>query len=118
MSFAEWTQTAQGVLTLISGLIRLLVTGCSSFFLIKSWIKNVKNKSAKEIWAMIMSMADAAMQQVEQSTGDKKQMAINIVKESAKAAGINIDDFLDQLSAYIDQCIAFFNGMNGRKKLK
>ena len=29
-----------------------------------------------------------------------------------------VDDFLDQLSAYIDQCIAFFNGMNGRKKLK
>ena len=49
---------------------------------------------------------------------DSINSAINIVKESAKAAGINIDDFLDQLSAYIDQCIAFFNGMNGRKKLK
>ena len=63
-----------------------------------------------------MTIADAAMQKAEHSDSlNKKDMVIGIVKEGAQAAGINIDDFLDKLSAYIDQSIAFFNGMNGRK---
>lgn len=63
---------------------------------------------------MIISMADAAMKSVEKSgkTGaEKKQLVMDAVKEGAKAAGLEIDCFIDQLSAYIDQTISFVNSM-------
>jgi hypothetical protein len=61
-----------------------------------------------------MSMADAAMKEAEQSSlkgEDKKAMVINSVKAACKSAGIDIDNFLDQLSTYIDQTIDFVNHM-------
>jgi hypothetical protein len=63
---------------------------------------------------MIMNMADAAMKEAEasgKSGADKKQMVIDAVKAGCKAAGVNMDLFIDQLSDYIDQTIAFVNGM-------
>ena len=62
-----------------------------------------------------MVMADAAMKEFEHSTlagAEKKQAVINSVKASAKAAGLNLDPFVDQLGAYIDSCIEWYNGMN------
>jgi hypothetical protein len=38
-------------------------------------------------------------------------MVVDIVKAGCKAAGVNMDLFIDQLSDYIDQTIAFVNGM-------
>lgn len=111
---ASWLDTAQAVLTLITGLVGLIGTGIGAFFAIKNWIKATKEKSAKDIWNMIISMADAAMKSVEESgkTGaEKKQLVMDAVKEGAKAAGLEIDGFIDQLSAYIDQTIAFVNSM-------
>lgn len=61
-----------------------------------------------------MSMADAAMKEAEtslKSGEDKKQMVIDSVKAGCKAAGINLDLFIDQLSDYIDQTIDFVNCM-------
>jgi enamine deaminase RidA (YjgF/YER057c/UK114 family) len=63
---------------------------------------------------MIMEMADAAMKEAERSGksgADKKQMVIDTVKAGCKAAGVNLDDFIDQLSAYIDDTIKFVNEM-------
>jgi hypothetical protein len=54
-----------------------------------------------------MREAEASMQDGE----TKKQIVIDSVKASCKAAGINIDLFLDQLSNYIDSTIKFVNGM-------
>lgn len=61
-----------------------------------------------------MSMADSAMKEAEASgkTGaDKKQMVIDSVKAGCKSAGLDVDAFLDQLSAYIDQSISFVNSV-------
>ena len=111
----EWITTVNGLIALITGLVGLIGTGVSAFLAVKAWIKAIKEKSNKEVWAMIMQIADAAMIEAENSTlhGDgKKQMVINMVKASCQAAGINVEPFIDQLGQYIDQAIEFFNKMN------
>jgi hypothetical protein len=68
---------------------------------------------------MIMNMADAAMKEAERSGragADKKEMVIEAVKAGCKAAGVNIDEFIDQLMDYIDQTIKFVNDMQQNKK--
>lgn len=108
----DWLEPAQELVALLSGLLGLIGTGVGVFFAIKNWIKATKEKSAKEIWAMITAMADAAIAEAEKSGksgADKKTMVIESVKAGCKAAGVDIDDFADQLSVYIDQCIKFVN---------
>ena len=115
----EWINTANGIITLITGLVGLIGTGIGAYCAVKSGIKLVKEKNANEIWKMIMEMADAAMKEAEKSckTGaDKKTMVIESVKASCKAAGINLDLFIDQLSNYIDQTISFVNKMKKAAK--
>ena len=116
---ADWINTANGIITLITGLVGLIGTGIGAYFAIKNWIKLVKEKNANEIWKIIMEMADAAMKEAEKSwkTGaDKKTMVIESVKASCKAAGINLDLFIDQLADYIDQTISFVNKMKKAAK--
>ena len=111
----DWINTANGIITLITGLVGLIGTGIGAYFAIKNWIKLVKEKNVTEIWKMIMEMADAAMKEAERSckTGaDKKKMVIASVKASCKAAGLDLDLFIDQLSDYIDQTISFVNDMS------
>ena len=111
---AEWITTANGIVTLITGLVGLIGTGVGAYFAIRNWIAVLKTKNSQEIWSMIMSVADAAMKEVEQSMRsgeEKKQIVIDTVKASCKAADVNLDDFIDQLSSYIDDTIAFVNGM-------
>jgi hypothetical protein len=111
---AEWITTANGIITLITGLIGLIGTGIGAYFAVKNWITVLKTKSSQEIWAMIMEMADAAMTEAEKSgkSGvDKKQMVIESVKASCRAAGVNLDVFIDQLSNYIDDTIKFANNL-------
>lgn len=107
--------TANGIITLITGLVGLIGTGIGAYFAIKNWIKLIKEKNVNEIWKMIMEMADVAMKEAERSckTGaDKKKMVIASVKASCKAAGLDLDLFIDQLSDYIDQTISFVNDMS------
>jgi hypothetical protein len=106
--------TANSVLVLLTGLIGLIGTATGAYFAIKNWIGVVKTKNSQEIWALVMEMADAAMAEAEQSLQDgeaKKTMVIDVVQASAKAAGLDIDLFADQLDLYIDQTIAFVNKM-------
>lgn len=107
--------TVQEIIALITGLCGLVSAGIGAYFAIKNWIKVTKNKNAQEIWAMVMEIADTAMKEAEKSckTGaDKKTMVINAVKASCKAAGLDVDLFIDQLSDYIDQTISFVNDMS------
>ena len=107
--------TVQVIIALVTGLCGLVSAGIGAYFAIKNWIKVTKNKNAQEIWAMIMEMTDAAMKEAERSckTGaDKKKMVIASVKASCKAAGLDLDLFIDQLSDYIDQTISFVNDMS------
>ena len=102
--------TVQEIIALVTGLCGLVSAGIGAYFAIKNWIKVTKNKNAQEIWAMIMEIADTAMKEAEKSckTGaDKKAMVIDSVKASCKAAGLDLDLFIDQLSDYIDQTISF-----------
>ena len=104
------------IFLLITAFAGLVGTGIGTYFAVKGAISSAKNKTIQENWNTLMAIADAAMQKAEHSdSSNKKDMVIGIVKEGAKAAGINIDDFLDKLSAYIDQSISFFNGMKGKK---
>lgn len=114
MDFEIFLGTANEVLALLTGLLGLIGTGVGTYFAIKNWIANVKTKNSQEIWVMLMEMADKAMEEAEQSQKsgeEKKTMVIDIVQESVKAAGLNIDQFADQLDIYIDQTIAFVNKM-------
>ena len=107
--------TVQEIIALVTGLCGLISAGIGAYFAIKNWIAVTKNKNAQEIWAMIMEIADTAMKEAEKSckTGaDKKAMVIESVKASCKAAGLDLDLFIDQLSDYIDQTISFVNDMS------
>ena len=107
--------TVHEIIALVTGLCGLVSAGIGAYFAIKNWIAVTKNKNAQEIWAMIMEIADAAMKEAEKSckTGaDKKTMVIESVKASCKAAGLDLDSFIDQLSDYIDQTISFVNDMS------
>lgn len=114
----EWITTANGIIALITGLIGLIGSGVGAFFAIKNWVKLVKEKSAHEIWTLITEIADASMKEAERAAKEglitkeaKKQMVIDSVKAGCKAAGINLDGFIDQLSDYIDETISFVNSM-------
>lgn len=107
--------TVQELIALVTGLCGLISAGIGAYFAIKNWIAATKSKNAQEIWAMIMEVADAAMKEAEKSckTGaDKKAMVIESVKASCKAAGLDLNLFIDQLSDYIDQTISFVNDMS------
>nr|DAR38025.1 MAG TPA: holin [Caudoviricetes sp.] len=113
----DWLNMTQQVLTLLCGLMGLLTAGVSVFFAIKNFVSNLKNKKFTETWNLIMTIADNAMKEAEKtqkSGADKKAIVIEAVKAGCKTANINIDDFLDQLSAYIDQAIDFANSINNK----
>lgn len=109
---------AEQIITLITGLLGLIPTAIAAYFAIKNFIAVTKERSSKEIWALIMSLADAAMKEAEKSLQDgesKKQMVIDSVKAGCKSAGVDLDMFIDQLSDYIDDTIDFVNCMNNKK---
>ena len=118
----DWINTAYGLVTLIGACIGLIGTGIGAFFSVRNWIKAMKEKSAKELWTMVMSMADSAMKEAERLAKEgklakdhKKEYVVNMVKAGCKSAGLDIGLFLDQLSDYIDQCIDWHNRMNQDK---
>ena len=117
----EWLETLNGIVTLISALVALIGTGTGVFFAIKNWIKLLKTNSKDQNWKLIMKIADEAMATAEKTGAagaDKKTMVVESVKASCKAAGIDADEFIDQLLDYIDQCIAFVNDMKSKTAKK
>ncbi len=109
------------IISLITGLAGLISTGIATYFAITNFIKSFKDKKATEIWTLIMAIADAAMKEAEASqlSGEgKKQLVMDTVKAGLEAAGLDITDFLDQLSNYVDDTIAFTKGMQKAKELK
>lgn len=115
----DWLNTAEGILSLIGGIVGILAGIPSIIFAIWTLIKSLKNKKASEIWMMIQNAADAAMKAAEAQGGlgaDKKKIVIESVKATLNSQGINADAWLDQLSAYIDECVKFANDMQANKK--
>ena len=114
----EWFVTANGIITLLTGLVGLIGTGIGAYFAIKNWFSVIKTKNSQEVWALIMEIADASMREAEKAAKEgiitkesKKQVVIDSVKAGCKAAGVNLDLFIDQLSDYIDTTIKFVNDM-------
>jgi hypothetical protein len=102
----------------LGSLVSLISTGCGAFFAIKNFITMLKNKQSTELWALIMEIADKAMEEAEASKAsgkDKKSMVIASVKAGAEASGLDISAFLTQLDLYIDQTIDFVNKMKDAK---
>lgn len=110
----DWTQ---GIIALLIGLCGLVGAGVSVWFAVKAKVSEVKGKSLAEQWAFVMEVADSAMKEAEATAKKgkgKKEMVIQAVKSACKTAGIDVEPFVDKLCAYIDQCIAFVNSMNGK----
>lgn len=114
----DWITTANGIITLITGLVGLIGAGIGAYFAIKNWFSVIKTKNSQEIWALIMEIADASMKEAEKAAKEgrivkesKKQVVIDSVKAGCKAAGIDLDLFINQLSNYIDDTIKFVNDM-------
>lgn len=119
LSMLNWIDTANGIVALVTGILGLAGTAIGAYYAIKNWVKVIKNKNKQEIWTLIMEIADAAMTEAESSLKsgeDKKQLVIDSVKAGCKAAGIDLDLFIDQLSDYIDQSISFVNSMTKKQK--
>ena len=110
----EFLANAELVIALLTGLLGLVGAAISTFFAVRAWVKSLKGKNAQEVWSLLMEVADKAMEEAEKtalSGADKKTMALNIIKVSASAAGLDIAPFIEQLSLYIDQTIDFVNKM-------
>ena len=115
----EWITTINGLITLIISASSLIGMGITAFFSIKAWIKARKEKTAAENWQLIQVIADSVMKEVEKSGlagASKKELAINMIKEGCKAAGLDLGPFIDQLSSYIDNCVTWYNGMTAATK--
>ena len=109
------------IISLLTGLVGLISAGITAYFAVKTFIKSLKDKKSTEIWNLIMVVADAAMKEAEASQLDgegKKQLVMDTVKAGLEAAGLDITDFIDQLSKYIDDTIKFTKEMQKAKELK
>jgi len=108
----DWLSTINSVIALITGLCGIIGTGIATYFAVRNFIKAFKEKDKSEKWSLIMAMADAAMKEAERSGkdgADKKEMVISTIKASCDAAGLDVSEFLDAVSAYIDETIKFVN---------
>lgn len=117
----EIIEILKEIIPLLTGLAGLVSTGIAAYFAVVNLIQNFKGKKATEIWNLIMTIADAAMREAEASQLDgegKKQLVMDTVKAGLDAAGLDIADFIDQLSKYIDETIAFTKEMQKAKELK
>ena len=111
----DWITNTTQLVALITGLVGLISAGITAFISVKKVIKANKGKSLKELWALVMKLADAAMIEAERSAlngAAKKDKVIAMVNAAAREAGIDISAFTEQLSEYIDQTINFVNTMS------
>lgn len=109
-------------LALLIGAIVSLIGGLGSVVVgLKAVAKNNKNKTLAELWTKIKTIADKAMIEAEsmKATGaEKKDIVISVVKDAMKEEGADIDDFIDQLDAYINNSIAFGNSLKKAEVFK
>ena len=113
----EFLDIANEIVILLTSLLGLIGTGIGAYLAAKNWMKAIKEKTYKEHWELIMEMADAAMIEAEASKAsgeEKKKIVLDSISAAAIAAGINIQDFIEQLNHYIDQTIVFVNKMKSK----
>lgn len=112
----NWITQANGFIALLSGAMGFIGTCIGVFFAIKTKLKSLRDKSAAEIWSLLMSIADKAMQEASYkfpklgSGAERREFVLNLVQETCLAEGIDLGPFIEQITAYIKQCIEFVNG--------
>ena len=114
----DWITTVEGLIALITAFFGLCGTAVGAFMTIKTFIKSRKDKSFKENLELLKTVADAAMVSAEKSGksgAEKKEIVIQAVKEAAKAAGLDFDLFIDQISQFIDNSVKWHNSFSTNK---
>ena len=105
-------EVAQGIMELIYVGVGILTTGIPLAIAI---IALFKGKNKNQIWNMIMTIADAAIIEAEQSGksgASKKQMVMDAVAAGLRTQGIEIAPFEQQLESYIESCVEFSKKVN------
>lgn len=104
--------TIQQIITLAVAFVSLIGAAVGVFATIKTLIAKRKGETKQSNLEFLKSAALAAMSKAEESgkSGkEKKEIVLDAIKAAAKEAGIDIEPFLDQLFAFIDNSIAFAN---------
>lgn len=112
----DWVNNANAIVALISAVVGLISAGIPLGIIVYNLFKG---KSKKEIWEILKDMATAAIVSAEASGkagADKKTMAMDAVRTGAAAKGINVDPFLSQLDAFIEQTVATNNAFKNAKQ--
>ncbi len=105
-------ETLQQVILIITTGISLLCTAGGIAVAVWQFLKNRKNATIQDNWKLIVSIVDKIMPEVNKldiAGADKKAKVIEATKVGAKAIGIDIAPFMEQLSAYIDDTKGFVN---------
>ena len=104
--------TIQQIITLAVAFVSLIGAAVGVFTTIKTLISKRKGETKQSNFEFLKSVALSAMSKAEESgkSGkEKKEIVLDAIKAAAKEAGIEIEPFLDQLFAFIDNSIAFAN---------
>jgi len=112
----DFVENANAIVALISAVVGLLSAAIPLGVVIYNLFKG---KKSKEIFADLKDMAMAAIVEAEKTgkTGaEKKEIAIAAVKAAAAAKNIDIEPFMNQLLAVIDQIVATNNAFIEAKK--
>lgn len=113
MNFVE---NANAIVALISAIAGLLSAAIPLGVVIYNLFKG---KKAKEIFADLKDMAIAAVNEAEKtgkSGAEKKEIAIAAIKAAAAAKNIDVEPFMNQLLAVIDQIVANNNAFIAAKQ--
>ena len=93
----NWITQANGFIALLSGAMGFIGTCTGVFFAIKTKLKSLKDKSTAEIWSLLMSIADKAMQEASYkfpklgSGAERREFVLNLVQETCLAEGIGFN---------------------------
>ena len=112
----NWVYDANAIVALISAVVGLMSTGIPLGIVVYNLFKG---KNRKEVFDILKDMASAAIVSAEASGkagADKKTMVIEAVRAGASAKGINVDPFLTQLDAFIEQTVATNNAFKNAKQ--
>lgn len=112
----DWVNNANAIVALISAVVGLISAGIPLGIIVYNLFKG---KSKKEIWETLKDIATAAIVSAEASGkagADKKTMVMDAVRAGATAKGINVDPFLSQLDAFIEQTVATNNAFKNAKQ--
>lgn len=112
----NWVYDANAIVALISAVVGLISAGIPLGIVVYNLFKG---KSKKEVFEILKDIATAAIVSAEASGkagADKKTMVIEAVKAGASSKGINVDPFLAQLDAFIEQTVATNNAFKNAKQ--